>query len=245
MTATTIPEPTFDLLAEIERVQQAKKIDLPAASVLPFAPRVRTPYQRFDPTRVVGTMTIDEWDQFIERATEKYHYVYGEVVQMAGASPEHNLLQMNTGRALGNALEEASSDCEVLGSDQRVYVRDNLYYFPDLVVVCGVMQIDTRDALRNPAAIIEILSPTTENDDRTDKFREYRQIPTLRHYLLVDQSRVSVTHYEKTEADVWAVRGDYRALSDAVTLRFGETSIAVPLSRVYRNVPLIEVGNQE
>lgn len=205
-----------------------------------FAPRVRSAFRRFDPARVLGTMSVEEWDVLLRKSKHKSHYVYGKAVEMAGASPEHNRLQMNIGRAIGNALENAQSVCEVLGSDQLIYVRNDLYYFPDLVVVCGAMQIDTRDALRNPAAVIEVLSSTTENDDRTDKFREYQQIATLRHYVLVDQNRVAVTHYEKVAGGLWAVRGDYRDLAEVVTLAFDDATVAVPLSRVYRNVPLPE-----
>ncbi|MBC8134953.1 MAG: Uma2 family endonuclease [Fibrella sp.] len=198
--------------------------------------RTRFAYQRFEPSHIVGTMSLDEWDNLLKTSKHKYHYVYGEVVQRAGASPEHNLIAMNAGRAIGNVLEDTNSGCEILGSDQRVYVRDNLYYFPDLVIVCGDMQIDTRDALRNPVAVLEVLSPSTETDDRTDKFREYQLIPSLRHYVLIDQNRVAVTHYEKIAGGIWAIIGDYRELSDNLTLTFGEDSIAVPVSRIYRNL---------
>ncbi len=200
----------------------------------------RPRFQRYEPRRIVGTMALEEWDEFLEKSKHRYHYVYGKVVQMAGASPEHNLVSMNFAVTLRVALEAMDSPCEVLESDQRVYVRDNRYYFPDLVVVCGAMQIDTRDALRNPAAIVEVLSPTPEADDRTDKFREYQLMPSLRHYILVDQNRVAITHFEKIPGGVWAIVGDYRDLADNLTLNFGEGTVAVPLSRVYRNVTLSE-----
>ena len=155
-----------------------------------YAPRIiAPPYRRFAPERVVGTMTVDEWDVFVRKAKHKYHYVYGKVVQMAGASPEHNLLAMNFAVTLRVGLDAAQNPCEVFGSDQRVYIRRKLYYFPDLVVVCGNAQVDEHEALRNPAAIVEVLSPSTENDDRTDKFLEYQSIETLRHYVLVEDRK--------------------------------------------------------
>lgn len=208
-----------------------------ASAATPTAPvRTRPVYRRFDPSRVVGFMTVEEWTTFLERSKDKSDYVYGEVVRMSGASPEHNLIAMNAAVTLRVALENAGSDCEVLGSDQKVYVNDRLYYFPDLLVVCGEMQVDFRDALRNPAAIIEVLSPTTEADDRTDKFRDYQQIPSLTHYLLIDQRRVAVTHFTKIAGGLWAIAGDYRALTDTVTLAFSETTLSLPLSQLYRRV---------
>jgi Uma2 family endonuclease len=198
--------------------------------------RNRPVYRRFDPARVAGTMTVDEWTHFLGRSKHKYDYVYGKVVQVAGASPEHNLISMNTSRAIGNLLESANSECEVLGSFQKVFVNERLYYFPDLMIVCGDWQVDFRDALRNPSAIIEILSDTTENDDRSDKFREYQQIPSLGHYILIDQYRIAVTHFEKIAGGLWAIVGDYRALTDSLTLALSETTVIVPLTQIYRRV---------
>ena len=200
--------------------------------------RFRPPYQRFDPARVVGKMTLAEWDDYLARSKHKSDYINGEVVIAAGASPQHNLIQMNVAVSIGNALEAADSECEALGSDQKIYVAERLYYFPDLIVVCGSWKVDMRDAIQNPAAIIEVLSESTATDDRTDKFRDYQRIATLRHYLLIDQYRIAVTHYEKLENGPWAIAGDYRALTDTVTLSFGETNVAVPLSRIYRRVEI-------
>ena len=202
-------------------------------------PRPRVAYRRFAPSRVIGRMTVDEWMTFLEKSKHKYDYIRGEVVQVAGASPEHNLIGVNTLRAIGDALETAESDCEILGSDQRVYVNEDLYYFPDLVIVCGEMQVDHRDALRNPAAIIEVLSSATEKDDRTDKFRDYKQIASLRHYMLIEQNRAAVTHYAKVEG-VWTIAGDYRAMTDNLRLTFSETTVQVPLERIYRRVAFPE-----
>ena len=205
-------------------------------------PRTYPTPSRFDPSRVVGIMTVDEWDAFVRKATHKYHYVHGKVVQMAGASPEHNLLSMNFAVELRIELNAVGNPCEVLGSDQRVFVRRGLYYFPDLVVVCGEMLVDARDAIQNPVALVEVLSPTTRDDDRGEKLQEYAQIETLRHYILVDQDTVAVTHYEKTDTETLTLVAEYRALSDVLTLSFGGETVAVPLSRIYRNVPVVETA---
>ncbi|GAB4460954.1 MAG: hypothetical protein OHK0029_25660 [Armatimonadaceae bacterium] len=197
---------------------------------------IRIPYQRFDPARVVGQMSVDEYLNFLQKATHKYHYVNGKVIQMAGASPEHNLIAMNMAVTLRIAFEGAGSDCEVLGSDQRVAVHDRLFYFPDLTIVCGAWQVDNRGALQNPIGIVEILSPSTELDDRTDKFREYQQIDSLRHYILIDQRRVAVTHYSLQDTGIWGIVGDYRDLADSLTIEWNGEAITVPLAQVYRRV---------
>ena len=193
-------------------------------------------YQRFPPERVIGTMSLEVWIAYLESSQRKSNYICGEVVEVAGASPEHNQIAMNVGRALGNALEAQDANCDVLGSDQKVYVAPGLYYFPDLCVVCGEWKVDLHDALQNPCVIVEVLSPSTEADDRTDKFREYQQLASLRHYILIDQGRVAVTHFEKLALGLWAIVGDFRSQDDALKVTLGEATVEVPLTQVYRRV---------
>ncbi|MBC8142680.1 MAG: Uma2 family endonuclease [Armatimonadetes bacterium] len=215
------------------------------SSAAPLAPppaNGATPRSRFDLSCVVGTMTVDEWDAFVRKAKHKHDYVHGWVVRRADCSPAHNLLASNFAFTVGNALEKVGNPCEVLGSDQRVFVKRGLYYFPDLVVFCGEALVDNRDAIQNPVALVEVLSPTTRDDDRGEKLQEYAQIETLRHYILIDQDTVAVTHYEKMNADTLTLTHEYRALSDVLTLTFGGKTVAVPLSRIYRNVPVVETA---
>src|SRR5690349_11653887 len=113
-------------------------------------------------------MTVDEYVTFERAAKEKHEFREGVVIRVAGGSPEHNMICMDTAGALSNALKAAGGKCDVLGSDQKVHVSDSLYLYPDLTVVCGAAQFDDRDALRNPVALIEVLSPSTEREDRTD-----------------------------------------------------------------------------
>src|SRR5689334_6848951 len=98
---------------------------------------------------------------------------------MSGARIEHNRAASNLTVALGTALK--GGPCTVLGSDQRVKVEDTgMYTYPDLVVVCGkpaMAASDPRMSLTNPAVVFEILSESTEADDRGWKFAHYRRIP--------------------------------------------------------------------
>lgn len=196
-----------------------------------------TPYLRYDPARVVGTMTVEEYLAFERSAKERYEYHYGRVIQVPGGSPEHNMISMDTAYVLMSLLRAAKSTCDVLGSDQKVYVNDDLYLYPDVTVVCDDPQFDHQDMLRNPTLIVEVLSPSTEKEDRTDKFRDYQTIESLRHYVLIEQERVSITHYEKIVGGLWAIVGDYTRLTDGWKLTLGDTTITIPLTEIYRRVP--------
>lgn len=125
---------------------------------------------RLNSSRVVAEMTPAEYHAFLRTANDKYQYIDGKVIQIPGASPGHNYIQIDFIRTLGNLLEEAEGTCDVIGSDQKIYVSPSRHYLADAVVVCGAGQFDFEDCLRNLALIAEVLSPSTAFFDQEDKF---------------------------------------------------------------------------
>jgi Uma2 family endonuclease len=133
-----------------------------------------------------------------ERASAaKHEYLRGEVIAMAGGTPEHGRLAAAVIGELRNALR--GHPCAPFSSDVRVRIlaTDRTTY-PDVSVVCGVLERapDDPDAITNPTVLVEVLSDSTEADDRGDKFAHYRRIPSLRDYVLVSQRarRIEVFH---------------------------------------------------
>ncbi len=104
-------------------------------------------------------------------------------------------------------------------------------------MVDGMPLFDTVDALQNPCAVFEMLSPSTQDEDKGSKFEEYKRIDTLRHYVLVDQFAVSVTHYQKADDDTWGEPTVYTSLTDTLTIELSDNdTLVVPLSRAYKRV---------
>ena len=204
-------------------------------SIAPY-PKRGLVVSRHDPSRVVGRMTLDEYVAFERDSLEKHELIDGEVARMAGGSPEHNLISANVLRAFGNSLESAGANCDVYGSDQKLYVGPKSSYYPDVTVVCGEAQFDERDILRNPVVIVEVLSPSTAAFDRGEKSRQYRTMASLHHYLLLEQDRPIIEHYERDDTGVWTIRGEYDALEQNLELTISEHQISVPLAKIYRNV---------
>lgn len=194
----------------------------------------------FTPERIVGEMPPPDYHAFLRKANEKFEYVDGKVVRMSGATLEHNRIAFDFGFTLSAALEEADSPCEVVGSDQKIYVAPRFIYLPDISIICGKAEIDSEDCLRNPTAIVEVLSPSTAPFDMGDKFRDYRTIPSLQHYILVAQDAPAVTHYERLENGFWSIVGDYTSLDDVLLLTLNAATISVPLTRIYRRVTFTE-----
>jgi Uma2 family endonuclease len=143
----------------------------------------------------------------LEREAEVRHeLVGGEMVAMAGASAKHAAIILNVGAALRARL--ATTDCIVFGSDLRVHVTaTGLYTYPDVVVGCGRLEFGPkdRDALTNPLALVEVLSPSTESYDRGAKFAHYRLITSLRDYVLVSQAERRVEVFHRTGDGTWAI----------------------------------------
>jgi Uma2 family endonuclease len=135
-------------------------------------------------------MTYAEYCAFEREATVKHEYLAGEVSAMAGGTLEHSRLAMQLGRLLGNALE--GRPCRVFSADARVRIEAvDVDAYPDVSVVCGPPETSDADdhALLNPMLLVEVLSKGTEAYDRGLKASHYRQIPSLRAYLLVAQDR--------------------------------------------------------
>src|SRR6202012_6265077 len=129
--------------------------------------------------------SIEEYLEMENAATEKHEYYKGEIFAMSGAKHQHNLVAGNIYAPLKNKLRD--KPCKPLNSDSRIHIEKNtLFTYPDISVVCGdpVFLNDDEWNLLNPTVIIEVLSPSTQNYDRGDKFNLYRDIPTLKEYIL-------------------------------------------------------------
>src|SRR5262245_16984251 len=123
-------------------------------------------------------MSVAQYLAFERGQTEKHEYFEGEIYLQAGASVEHNLISANLIAALHPQLRQ--KPCKVYPSDIRIKIpRRPHYVYADVTIICGDPLFDDqqRDTIRNPAVIIEVLSPSTEQYDRGRKFQSYRTIP--------------------------------------------------------------------
>jgi Uma2 family endonuclease len=184
----------------------------------------------------MGVHTVQDWVTWERSQPVKHELHNGELIPMGGGTFEHNAVAMDIAVALTLALETVGSDCGVLGSDQKVFISERRGYYPDVLVVCGEPQIDFEEALRNPVAVVEVLSDSTEAFDRGEKFQNYRMLESLQHYLLVAPYRPTVEHFVRQDADAWML-STYTSLADSLSLAFGDKTVSLSLSRIYRRIP--------
>jgi Uma2 family endonuclease len=170
-----------------------------------------------------------------ERAgTTKHEYYRGEVVAMVGASEPHNLITLSTAMALYPHLR--GRGCKLYSNDMRVSIpRVGLYTYPDLVIVCGEARFtdDWVDTLINPLVIIEVLSPSTEREDRGRKFWHYRTLPSLQDYVLIAQDAYAIERFSRQADGQWlfsAVKGS------AAAMTIPAIDFDLPLARVYEQL---------
>jgi len=171
----------------------------------------------------------------IENAAEfRSEYYDGEMFAMAGASIPHNLICMNLTLAVGTQLK--GKPCRPIGSDQRVKIqRKGLFTYPDLLIVCGELQIAPDDpmSILNPTALVEILSPTTAGYDRGRKFHSYRLIPSLKEYVLISQDEPLCESYFRRDDGNW----EYAIFEGLETaLEFRSVPVRIPLAELYDGV---------
>lgn len=136
--------------------------------------------------------TLDDYLSLQRGIEVKLEYFNGEIYVMAGGSAGHNRISRNVLKLFDAAL--AGSSCEAFGSDMRVNTPSGLYTYPDVSIICGPKVSNAAETISNPIVIVEVLSDSTRNYDRGEKFDLYRSIASLRHYLLIEQNFQHVEH---------------------------------------------------
>jgi Uma2 family endonuclease len=163
----------------------------------------------------------------------RHEYYDGEIFAMAGGSRNHDRIALNVSTLFNAGLR--GSSCEAFSSDMRILTPSGLYTYPDASIVCGpadVVHVQGTETIGNPVVLVEVLSQSTSDYDRGQKFDLYRSIPTLRDYLLIEQSRVEIEHRYQSDG-AWASRSIVR-LDER--LRLTGLDLELPLALVYERV---------
>ena len=177
---------------------------------------------------------------FHERlADTKHEYFQGEIFAVSGASFRHNTIFKNTYIDLGTQLK--GKKCQPFGSDLRLNIPENsLYTYPDISIICGEIEStdDKFDTATNPTVIIEILSPSTKDYDKGGKFTLYRQIKTLKDYILIDSESVAVEKFSKNDDGSWTLH-EFKNLNDSFEIKSIE--VVLVLSDLYDGIEDLKI----
>ena len=124
----------------------------------------------------------------------------------------------------------------MLTSDTKIYIPDPTnFLYPDAVVICEQIELypGYSTVITNPLLIVEVISTSTEKQDRTSKFYDYKKIPTFKEYLLVYQSILSVTSFLKIDEHTWQ---DTDADGTDSTIYLRNIDCTIDLKKIYRGI---------
>jgi Uma2 family endonuclease len=200
----------------------------------PFCMEVKEPALAYNKQKY----TIEEYLEMENAATEKHEYYQGEIFAMSGAKIQHNIVSKNILSALDKRLD--GKPCQPFNSETRIHIELNtLFTYPDVSVICG--EPETRDGdemnVLNPTVIFEVLSPSTRNYDRGEKFKLYRDIPTLKEYVLVEPETVRVESYFINGHGNWELK-EYKSIEDALLLQ--SINVSLPLQEIYKRTKIVK-----
>ncbi|MGH9835063.1 MAG: Uma2 family endonuclease [Blastocatellia bacterium] len=186
--------------------------------------------------------TVEEYLEMERASEERHEYIDGYIYKLAGESPDHSRVNVNLITILNIQLR--GKPCEAFSPNMKVrsgpYFKEQktnkgLFSYADVSVVCGEPQFHDqhRDVLINPIALIEILSDSTEDFNRDEKFRRYRtHNDTLQDYALVSQALPLIQVYSR-HPDGWLMN---EAIGLESSIRLPSIDCHLPLQEVYDRV---------
>jgi len=181
------------------------------------------------------SFSFEDYVEIAERAEQRLEYWEGAILDMTGGSPRHSAICSNITRILGVQLR--GKPCRPFDSNLRVRsLRANRSTYADVTVVCGSLERDpadkTRQTVLNPSVLIEVLSPSTESDDRGSKLSSYKLIESVRVVVLVPQTSTGIILHTRGPDESWLVSTHVSG-----SVRLAAIDCELVLDEVYEDLP--------
>ena len=174
-------------------------------------------------------MSLDEFLAWEREQPERYEFNGLAVQMMTGGSLDHSTIASNLWTTIRERLR--GGPCMPFRGDAKVIVNNGVRY-PDLSVTCSPVN-GGDDIVPDPVAVIEILSPSTEREDRGRKKFDYFATPSIRHYAIIEQDERRIDLYTRTET-AWideVITGDG-------ALKLSTIGIEISLDAIYEGTDL-------
>jgi Uma2 family endonuclease len=152
--------------------------------------------------------SISEYLEYEANSEIKHEYEGGQILAMSGGTINHGLICTNSTAIIREKVRASAKKCTTIGSEVKIYIHPvDSFIYPDTMVICGPLETAEADpeSITNPILVVEVLSKSTAGYDRGDKFFKYRQLPSLREYILIDQYQPVVESFFKREENVWEI----------------------------------------
>ena len=179
--------------------------------------------------------TVEEYLALEETSEVRHEFYHGEIFAMAGGSLAHNRIIRNGSAVIQQLL--GHSACEVFLDGALLKIDNSCFVYPDLLVSCHPDDLEADRILQHPSVVVEVLSPATTAYDRTTRLRFYQQLPSVQHYVLVQQEYcwAECLTRQPGQENQWTLQV-YDALSDE--LHLSALQLRIPLTELYARVKL-------
>jgi Uma2 family endonuclease len=182
-----------------------------------------------DPALNIPRISAKEYLEMERDATCKHEFIDGIVYSMAGASLRHNTISLDIRGLLRGRL---ARPCRPYAADVKVLIQTSTterYFYPDVLVTCSDLDNDSH-VIKQPVLIIEVVSESTKDFDRGDKFAAYRLLPSFQEYLLVQQDKPEIELFRKRTNWLSEAFG----LADEIVLE--SVQLKLPVSAFYQDI---------
>ncbi|MBA2735944.1 MAG: Uma2 family endonuclease [Pyrinomonadaceae bacterium] len=183
--------------------------------------------------------TPEEYLALEEKAEYRSEYLDGYIFKMAGGTEAHITISFNAAKIFADKLR---GKCRAYPSEMKVWVEKvGTFFYPDVTVVCGERKFykGRRDIVENPILLIEVLSESTKEYDKNDKFLIYQNLESFQEYVLISQNQPAVQQYIRQTDGTWRYKATI-GLNSEVTFESVETTIS--LSEIF---DLVEFETEE
>jgi Uma2 family endonuclease len=178
--------------------------------------------------------TPEEYLELEEKSEFKNEYIDGEIIPMTGGTTNHNEISGNF--YLHFKLKMRNQNYKIYMGDVKLWLeRYQIYTYPDIMVIQGepIYQGTGTTQVTNPLMIVEVLSKSTINYDKTDKFRFYRSLPELKEYIMINQYECFIEQFAKNAEGQWVLT-EYESVNDILSLK--SIDFQIPFSDIYEGV---------
>jgi len=164
----------------------------------------------------------------------KNEYYKGAMYALGGASFRYNVTISNLSTEISPFLQHKKY--KPFFNDLRVYEpKFQFYAYPDMVILCDTPKFpdEVKDTILNPAVLIEVLSKSTEQYDKSVKLGMYRAARTFKEYILIYQDRPFIECFYKVDDFNWT-QGGFKGLEAKIQIK--TIDLDLNLANIYADI---------
>lgn len=173
--------------------------------------------------------TVEEYLQYEEESEFRSEFYKGELFPIEATTRRHSNIVLNVATTLRTTLR--AQGCDIVTENVKVEVIKNVYYpYPDVVLTCDPDDNHTL-IIKKPTLIVEVLSPSTSDYDKSFKWKQYRKITSLRYYMMISQDEISVELFSRSDnQSLWSFQ-EFADIQDIIHLK--NPDFDLKLSAIY------------